>query len=146
MPAITYNRNDLKAVYLPVGNMLQIDRVYSITNRGLIAEVDLADHWVFPLHFPNDPIFPGCLLIEAAGQAIAIWAWHFQLKGDPRLAKVKADFRIPVTPTNYDVIKFETHVIKRGHVCFGTVNILVKEQLAALIELVLTIVPTKVLT
>ena len=140
--SIIYDRSDLKAAYLPVGNMLQIDRVYSVTDNGLIAELDLVDHWVFPLHFPSDPIFPGCLLIEAAGQAVAIWAWHHRLKGHPRMAKVKAEFQNPVIPSN-ETLRLETHVIKRGHICFGTVKIHAENQLAALIEPIITIVPLK---
>ena len=48
--------------------------------------------------FPNDPIFPACLMIEAAGQAIAIWAWHHKVPGLPRLARVQASFESKVGP------------------------------------------------
>lgn len=142
MSSITYDRNNLKAAYLPVGNMLQIDRVYNITEKGLTAEMDLAKHWVFPLHFPSDPIFPGSLMIEAAGQAVAIWAWHYHLKGDPRMAKVKAEFFAPSLPHD-NILRFETKVVKRNHICFGKVNIYTNQKLVSLIEPVITIVPQK---
>lgn len=140
MPPITYDRNDLKEAYLPIENMLQIDRVYNITNKGLTAEMDLTKHWVFPLHFPSDPIFPGSLMIEAAGQAVAIWAWHHTLKGDPRMAKVKAEFFSPSLP-NDNILRFETKISKRNYICFGTVNIYAAQKLVALIEPVIIIVP-----
>jgi 3-hydroxymyristoyl/3-hydroxydecanoyl-(acyl carrier protein) dehydratase len=57
-----YLRSDLTAVYLPVKQMLQIDRVLEVTEDTIHCEMDLEQHWVFPLHFPGDPIFPACLM------------------------------------------------------------------------------------
>ena len=128
-----YSRADLAQVYLPVGQMLQIDRVLEVTGDTIRCEMDLKGHWVFPLHFPGDPIFPACLTIEAAGQAIAIWAFHHQVAGQPRLARVKASFSREVRPDD-GVLLLVGKVRRRGVVCIGTVQLFVNEQLAAEVE------------
>ncbi len=118
-----YQRSDLARVYLPVGQMLQVDRVIEVTGNIIRAEVDLGSHWVFPMHFPKDPIFPACLMIEAAGQAIAIWAWHNQVPGLPRLARVKASFSSAVRPED-GVLSIVGRIRRRGVVCIGEVELL----------------------
>ena len=51
---------DIDATFLPVGQMRQISRVTKLAEAVIDAEVDLGPyHWVFPQHFPGDPIFPG---------------------------------------------------------------------------------------
>jgi 3-hydroxymyristoyl/3-hydroxydecanoyl-(acyl carrier protein) dehydratase len=117
-----YSRSDLAAVYLPVGQMLQIDRVIEVTAECITCEMDLKEHWVFPLHFPGNPIFPACLMIEAAGQAMAIWAWHHRMSGNPRLARVKASFESAVRPED-GVLRFVGKMRRRRHVCAGAVEL-----------------------
>ena len=117
-----YSRPDLSAVYLPVEQMLQIDRVIEITPESITCEMDLAEHWVFPLHFPKNPIFPACLMIEAAGQAIAIWAWHHRTPGNPRLARVEASIESAVRPDD-GVLRFVGRVKRKRHVCVGSVQL-----------------------
>jgi 3-hydroxymyristoyl/3-hydroxydecanoyl-(acyl carrier protein) dehydratase len=118
-----YRRADLAAVYLPVGQMLQIDRVVEVTADSIICEMDLAGHWVFPLHFPGNPIFPACLMIEAAGQAMAIWAWHHLTPGNPRLARVQASFASAVRQDD-GVLSFRAGVKKRRNICVGEIELL----------------------
>jgi 3-hydroxymyristoyl/3-hydroxydecanoyl-(acyl carrier protein) dehydratase len=122
-----YVRADLAAVYLPVGPMLQIDRVLEVTADTIRCEMDLERHWVFPLHFPGDPIFPACLMIEAAGQAIAIWAFHHKVAGQPRLARVDASFSSGVRPGD-GVLSFVGRVRRRRNICVGTVQLFVGER------------------
>jgi 3-hydroxymyristoyl/3-hydroxydecanoyl-(acyl carrier protein) dehydratase len=117
-----YLRKDLAQVYLPVDQMLQIDRVTEASESCIRCEVDLAGHWVFPLHFPNDPIFPACLMIEAAGQAIAIWAWHHRVPGLPRLARVQASFSSAVGP-NDGVLSIVGTIRRRKNICVGHVQL-----------------------
>ncbi len=102
--------------------MLQIDRVTQVTAESVHAEMDLAHHWVFPLHFPKDPIFPACLMIEAAGQAIAIWAWHYKVPGNPRLARVQASFESGVKPED-GVLSFVGKIKRRRNICVGVVEL-----------------------
>src|SRR5471030_1723125 len=113
--------------------MLQIDRVMEVAADGVRCEMDLAGHWVFPMHFPNDPIFPACLMIEAAGQAIAIWAWHHQLPGNPRLARVRASFTSAVHPQDH-VLTVRATVRRRKQICIGHVELSIGERRAAEIE------------
>jgi 3-hydroxymyristoyl/3-hydroxydecanoyl-(acyl carrier protein) dehydratase len=120
--AFLYNRSDLAQVYLPVEQMLQIDRVSEVSLGGMQCEMDLTGHWVFPLHFPEDPIFPACLMIEAAGQAIAIWAWHHQVTGKPRLARVSASFESAVRPGD-GILSFSGKVRRRQNICVGVVEL-----------------------
>lgn len=138
---MTYQRADLGSMYLPVGNMLQIDRVVLVDERRIVCEMDvLPAHWVFDLHFPGDPIFPGCLQVEAAGQVVAIWAWHNGVRGSPRLAKASAEFELPIRPQPEPVV-FTGTIRLRRHICLGSVELTVGGRLAATVELALVIVP-----
>jgi len=110
-------------IFLPVGQMLQIDRVLEVTGDRVVCEADLAQNWVFPLHFPGDPIFPGSLIIEGAGQAIAIWAWENDLRGDPRLVRVEAEFRCPVVPGD-GLLTYVGTIRRKRNLCVGTVSVL----------------------
>jgi 3-hydroxymyristoyl/3-hydroxydecanoyl-(acyl carrier protein) dehydratase len=128
-----YVRADLARVYLPIGQMLQIDRVLAVDSRTIRCEVDLKNHWVFPIHFPGDPIFPACLMIEAAGQAIAIWAFHHQVAGQPRLARVKASFSSGVRPSD-NVLSFVGNLRRRGNIVIGRVELFVGDRPVAEVE------------
>jgi 3-hydroxymyristoyl/3-hydroxydecanoyl-(acyl carrier protein) dehydratase len=135
-----YFRPQLEAMFLPVEQMLQIDRVTSIDGKCLVCEMDVPGHWVFPLHFPTDPIFPGTLLIEAAGQAVAVWGWHAGLRGRPRLVKVEAKFESPVLPDD-QVVTFAASVHLRKNICLGTVELFVRERKVATVTAVIVIAP-----
>jgi 3-hydroxymyristoyl/3-hydroxydecanoyl-(acyl carrier protein) dehydratase len=135
-----YVRSDLENLFLPGGEMLQVDRVTEVSGEHIVCELDVADHWVFPLHFPTDPIFPGTLLIEAAGQAIAIWAWHAGLRGRPRLIKTSAHFEKPVLPTHGKVTLVASVKQKRHTICIGEVNIFAGQQKVAEVQATLIII------
>jgi len=135
-----YDRAFLAQVYLPVEQMLQIDRVLEIGADSIRCEMDLAQHWVFPLHFPKDPIFPACLMIEAAGQAIAIWAWHHRLEGNPRLARVQASFESAVRPED-GVLSFTGNIRRRRNICLGSVGIFAGDRRVATVDETLAVVP-----
>lgn len=61
---------------LPLPNMLMVDRITQINSDGgtqgkgeIIAEMDIKpDQWFFSCHFPNDPVMPGCLGLDALWQ------------------------------------------------------------------------------
>ena len=128
-----YDRAFLAQVYLPVGQMLQIDRVLEATSDEVRCEMDLSQHWVFPMHFPKDPIFPACLQIEAAGQAIAIWAWHHKVPGKPRLARVGASFKSAVRPED-GVLSFVGKIRQRRNICVGIVELFCGTRSVAEVE------------
>jgi len=117
-----YTRSELEATFLPVGQMLQIDRVTEISPDRIVCEMDIARHWVFPLHFPSDPVFPGSLLIEAAGQAVAVLAWHMGIRGKPRLVKVTARFESCVLPQD-ETLSLVAAVRRRKNAFCGVAQI-----------------------
>lgn len=69
---------------LPVPNMLMMDRITAIHaddgkyQKGYVeAELDVRpDLWFFQCHFPNDPVMPGCLGLDAMWQLLGFYlAW-----------------------------------------------------------------------
>ncbi|MEH6625093.1 MAG: 3-hydroxyacyl-[acyl-carrier-protein] dehydratase FabA [Motiliproteus sp.] len=73
---------------LPVGNMLMVDRIITISADGgqygkgeIRAELDInPDLWFFDCHFPGDPVMPGCLGLDAMWQMVGFFlGW----KGNP---------------------------------------------------------------
>jgi 3-hydroxymyristoyl/3-hydroxydecanoyl-(acyl carrier protein) dehydratase len=103
--------------------MRQISRVTKVAEALLDAEVDLGPyHWVFPQHFPGDPIFPGTLMIEAAGQLVALWAWAQGQRGRPRLVCTGAEFHSPVGPTESHLL-LRAEVRRKRHLHIATIQI-----------------------
>ena len=124
----SYDQAELAAMFLPVGEMLQLARVVRIEEETIVGEQPIAESdWIFRLHFPGDPIFPGSLLIEGAGQVIAVWAWNSGLHGKPRLVKVAAEFKSPVVPADR-LITYVGTVHRRRNVCRGEVAIRIGER------------------
>jgi len=66
---------------LPIGNMLMMDRIVTITEDGgefgkgeIIAELDInPDLWFFGCHFEEDPVMPGCLGLDAMWQIVGFY-------------------------------------------------------------------------
>ena len=68
------NKDDIKK-YLPHREpFLFIDEVVSIKNNEIIhaKKIIRDDEYFLEGHFPNNPIFPGVIIIEALGQASGI--------------------------------------------------------------------------
>lgn len=130
---------DLDATFLPVAQMRQITRVTAVDGPRITAFVDLGpDHWVYPQHFPDDPIFPGSLVIEAAGQLVALWAWLHGHRGRPRLVRTSAQFHQPVTQSTPH-LELRAEVRGRRHLQFGTVDVMADERHVARVEAVLAV-------
>jgi 3-hydroxymyristoyl/3-hydroxydecanoyl-(acyl carrier protein) dehydratase len=121
--------------------MRQISRVTRLAEAMIDAEVDLGPcHWVYPQHFPGDPIFPGTLMIEAAGQLVALWAWAHGQRGRPRLVRTGAEFHSPVGPTASHLL-LRAEVRRKRHLHFATIQIWVAETCVATVEAVLAVLP-----
>ena len=134
---------DIGATFLPVGQMRQITRVTAIEGTAIEGEMDLGpDHWVYPQHFPDDPIFPGTLMIEAAGQLVALWAWDNGQRGYPRLVRTSAEFHNPVCP-EASSLRVRAIVRPRRHLCFGDIQIFWAETLVATVEAVLVVLTSR---
>jgi 3-hydroxymyristoyl/3-hydroxydecanoyl-(acyl carrier protein) dehydratase len=132
---------DLNMTFLPIGQMRQITQVTEVLGSSITGEAELgAEHWVWPQHFPSDPIFPGTLIIEAAGQLVAIWAWAQGVRGRPRLVRTNAEFQNPVSRSSRRLI-LEGEVRRKLHAYFGTVHVSSEEVPVAVIEAVLVVLP-----
>ena len=128
-----YSREDFAKTYLPAGLILIIDNVIEIDGSKILCEqLVTTEHWIFPLHFPNDPVFPGSLMIEASAQTIAIWGWEQGLRGRPRLVKCTAEFIIPIPPGNFSIM-YKGVISKRKNVCVGTIEVLVNNKVTGII-------------
>lgn len=93
-----YNKEELDAcaqgllfgpgnAQLPMDQMLMVDRILDINEKGgkyqrgeIIAELDIHPQmWFFACHFPNDPVMPGCLGLDAMWQLVGFflgWLGH----------------------------------------------------------------------
>jgi 3-hydroxymyristoyl/3-hydroxydecanoyl-(acyl carrier protein) dehydratase len=132
---------DLDSTFLPLAAMRQITRVTQLEGSCIEAEVELgADHWVWEQHFPGDAIFPGTLMIEAAGQLIALWAWGQGARGRPRLVKTGAEFQHPVAPWSPRLL-LKGEVRRKRHLYFGQVQVWSEGIPVAQIEGVLVVLP-----
>ncbi|MEO8358484.1 MAG: hypothetical protein ABI672_00515 [Vicinamibacteria bacterium] len=133
---------DLDRTFLPIGHMRQISRVTRFEGAVIEGEVDLGPgHWVFSEHFPTDPIFPASLMIEAAGQLVAIWAWESGGRcGRPRLVRIGAEFKSPVAPCT-DRITLRAEVKRKRHLHFSEVHIFAAGIHVATVDAVLAVLP-----
>jgi 3-hydroxymyristoyl/3-hydroxydecanoyl-(acyl carrier protein) dehydratase len=132
---------DIDATYLPIQLMRQVARVTALDGPAITGEVDLGpEHWVYAQHFPGDPIFPGALIIEAAGQLVALWAWADGQRGRPRLVKTSAEFRAPVEIGDPQLV-LDAVVKRKRHLNFADVTVRTQRQAVASISMVLAVVP-----
>jgi len=132
---------DIDSTFLPVEQMRQISRVTELAGPAISGEVDLGvGHWVYAQHFPGDPIFPGTLMIEAAGQLLALWAWADGQRGRPRLVRTQADFHLPVGPSER-CLALRGEVRRKRHLCFGTFSVQAGGEEVASVTAVLAVLP-----
>ncbi|GMV07563.1 MAG: hypothetical protein AMXMBFR53_38380 [Gemmatimonadota bacterium] len=131
---------DIDATFLPVGRMRLVSRVTRLDDATISGEVDLQDHWAFADHFPGDPIFPGSLIVEAAGQLVALWAWAQGQRGHPRLVKTSASFREPVVP-DVGAIELRAEVRARRHLTFAEVSVWACDVRVASVGVTLAVLP-----
>ena len=130
---------DLDNTFLPIGQMRQITRVTHLAGPAIEGEVELgADHWVFAQHFPGDPIFPGTMIIEAAGQLVALWAWADGQRCRPRLVRTGAEFHAPSGPGESHLTLRAT-VKRKRHLHFATIEAWAGSVRVATVEAVLAV-------
>jgi 3-hydroxymyristoyl/3-hydroxydecanoyl-(acyl carrier protein) dehydratase len=131
----------IEDTFLPLGRMRQISRVTLLEGPRIEGHAAVeAGHWVYDDHFPGDPIYPGSLMIEAAGQLVALWAWAAGHRGRPRLLRASAAYHRPVSP-GLKVIELKAHVTAKRHLQFGKVALYAGGEHVAGIEAVLTVLP-----
>lgn len=89
----------------------------------------------FQGHFPDQPIMPGVLIIEAMAQVAGILAFRSGAKGDAVyfLSIEKAKFRKPVIPG--DQLRFEINVLQqRGNIWKFSGEAFVDDKLVSEVE------------
>jgi 3-hydroxyacyl-[acyl-carrier-protein] dehydratase len=96
--------------------ILMVDRVLEISDDTIVAEKLVSSNEPFFLgHFPDNPIMPGVLIVEAIAQAAGIWDALRQPDRTKRgMALVGIDnvrFRRPVVPG--DVLRLTARFIRR---------------------------------
>lgn len=118
---------------------LLVDKVESIeVGKSIVAYKNVtANEEFFNGHFPNHPVMPGVLIIEALAQAGAIVILSMdEYKGKiPLFAGInKARFKKQVVPG--DVLRLEMEIIKlRGPVGIGKATATVDGKIACVAEL-----------
>lgn len=93
---------------------LLVDRILNIEPKSRavgIKNVTFNEHF-FQGHFPDNPIMPGVLIVEAMAQVSGILAFHSGAQGKAVyfMSIEKAKFRKPVVPG--DQLRFEVNVLQ----------------------------------
>ena len=92
---------------LRVDNMLMVDRIVEINDHGgefgkgqIIAELDIhPDLWFFACHFPEDPVMPGCLGLDAMWQLVGFYlGWRGNLGKGRALGAGEVKFSGEILP------------------------------------------------
>ncbi|SFM90921.1 3-hydroxyacyl-ACP dehydratase FabZ [Thermodesulforhabdus norvegica] len=125
---------------------LMIDRVLSVSDDEAVAIKNVSiNEPFFQGHFPDEPIMPGVLIVEALAQLGGIFAFRYQKADSGRgyfMGMDKVRFRKPVYPGDQiklqvrlqkkkgSVYRFEGTASVDGHVvCEAELLIIVKETL-----------------
>jgi 3-hydroxyacyl-[acyl-carrier-protein] dehydratase len=113
---------------------LLVDRIIDLEPNGKavgIKNVTINEPF-FQGHFPNYPIMPGVLIVEAMAQVAGILAFHSGAKGNTVyfLSIEKAKFRKPVVPG--DQLRFEVTILQqRSNVWKFTAEAFIEGKLVA---------------
>ncbi len=124
---------------------LLVDRVLEIEEgHRIVAEKHVTmNEWFFQGHFPNYPIMPGVLIVEALAQAgaVALLSDSSTQGQIPLFAGINGcRFRAQVGPG--DVLRLEVEFVsRRGPIGKGRARALVGDKLAAEAELMFALVP-----
>lgn len=81
-----------KGPQLPVKEMLMLDRITHIGDNdgaygkgSIVAELDInPELWFFKVHFPGDPVMPGCLGLDAMWQLVGFYLGWVGAEGKGR--------------------------------------------------------------
>ncbi|MCF8111261.1 MAG: bifunctional 3-hydroxydecanoyl-ACP dehydratase/trans-2-decenoyl-ACP isomerase [Desulfobacteraceae bacterium] len=102
---------------LPAPPFLMVDRILSIESNGgkggIVAEQDIRlDAWYFQCHFPNDPVQPGCLGVDAVWQLLGFYGvWRGGIGSGRALGCEEVVFSGQIRPYNR-IVRFEIEVVR----------------------------------
>ncbi len=117
---------------LPAPPMLMMDRITHISETGgahgvgeVVAEYDVKpDRWFFDCHFPNDPVMPGCLGLDALWQMTGFFLGWLGEKGRGRALGVgQVKFSGMITPA-VKLVRYIVDVrkVRRGRVVLAVAD------------------------
>ncbi|MFB3925926.1 MAG: bifunctional 3-hydroxydecanoyl-ACP dehydratase/trans-2-decenoyl-ACP isomerase [Syntrophales bacterium] len=101
--------------HLPSPPLLMVDRILSIQSEGrlgsITAEQDIKlDKWFFQCHMPGDPVYPGCLCLDAIWQLLGFYCvWRGALGTGRALGCGEVSFNGQIRPYNR-LVRFEISV------------------------------------
>lgn len=127
---------------------LLVDRILEITEDEIVGLKNVSiNEPYFQGHFPNDPIMPGVLIVEALAQTGGFLAFSLNIDQESVSAVYfmgidKVRFRKPVRPGDQLILKLKL-LKKRGPVFKMRGEAFVNGQLVAEAELMATIDPNK---
>jgi 3-hydroxyacyl-[acyl-carrier-protein] dehydratase len=130
---------------------LFVDKVLSLKEDEIIVKKNVSiNEWFFVGHFPDSPILPGVIIIEAIAQAAGVLFLHnFKDKDNylPVLTAVNEfKFKKSAKPGDVLVIKVKKEKVKKlGQVIFPTAKgeVYVEDVLIAYGNLTFAITPKK---
>jgi 3-hydroxyacyl-[acyl-carrier-protein] dehydratase len=130
---------------------LFVDKVLSLKEDEIIVKKNVSiNEWFFVGHFPDNPILPGVIIIEAIAQAAGVLFLHnFKDKDNylPVLTAVNEfKFKKSAKPGDVLVIKVRKEKVKKlGQVIFPTAKgeVYVEDVLIAYGNLTFAITPKK---
>lgn len=102
---------------LPAPPFLMLDRIAAIekdAGKGrILAEQDIRRNaWYFQCHFPDDPVQPGCLGVDAIWQLLGFYGvWRGALGAGRALGCEGIEFTGQIRPHN-QVVRYEIDVIR----------------------------------
>jgi beta-hydroxyacyl-ACP dehydratase FabZ len=130
---------------------LFVDKVLSLKEDEIIVKKSVSiNEWFFVGHFPNSPILPGVIIIEAIAQAAGVLFLHnFKDKDNylPVLTAVNEfKFKKSAKPGDDLIIKVKKEKVKKlGQVIFPTAKgeVYIEDVLIAYGNLTFAITPKK---
>jgi 3-hydroxyacyl-[acyl-carrier-protein] dehydratase len=116
-PSAPFGRDVIESILPHRAPFLLLDEVTELEpGRRVVARREVrADDWWFPGHFPERPVMPGVLIVEAMAQCAAILGLRDMPDREKKLFLFggvdKARFRRPVVPG--DQLRLECVVLHR---------------------------------
>jgi len=116
---------------LPYGKPYHfVDRIVSINeNESISCYRFKKDEFFYPGHFKNNPVIPGLILLEAAGQmgavCLGIYLLDLHHSGHsfiPVIARIEADFHNPVYPGE-EICTYTKKIVYRKNVLKCELNV-----------------------